>query len=60
MLGTFASVVVNRLFGWAHGEFSELAGRSEISTPVQSRQPVTSAGGSGVLPSHQTSWVCSL
>ena len=55
MFGTLARVVVNRLFGCAHGVLRSASDRSEISSPFQSRQPVTSAGGSGVLPSHQTS-----
>ena len=41
------------------GEWSP-SSLSEMRTPFQSRQPVTSAGGSGVRPSHQTSWVFSL
>src|ERR1700712_1584154 len=60
MFGTLARVVVNRLFGWAHGAFRAPSGRSMTSSPAQSRQPVGSAGGSGVLPSHQTSWVSAL
>src|SRR3954470_6310751 len=60
MFGTFVTVVVNRLFGCAQGSPSSAGGRSVINTPFQSRQPATSDGGAGVLPSHQTSWVLSL
>jgi hypothetical protein len=60
MFGTFARVVVNRLFGCAQGADSLPSGRSEISWPVQSCHPATSAGGCGVLPSHHTSWVVEL
>src|ERR1700733_207837 len=60
MFGTLARVVVNRLFGCAHGSPASAADRDEISSPVQSRQPVTSSGGSAVRPSHHTSSVWSL
>src|SRR3954449_9089616 len=60
MFGTLASVVVNRLLGCAQGDSSAPSGRSATAWPVQSRQPSRSAGGSLVLPSHQTSPVCSL
>ena len=43
-MGTLASVVVNRLLGCAQASDRRSAGRSEISSPVQSRQPVGSAG----------------
>ena len=55
-LGTLASVVVNRLLGCAQGDSSPGA-RAAIGSPFQSSQPSRSAGGSGVRPSHQTSWV---
>src|ERR1700728_186140 len=60
MFGTLASVVVKRLFGCAHGLPASCAARDEMSSPGQSRQPVTSAGGAEVRPSHQTSSVWSL
>src|SRR6185312_6125607 len=58
-VGTFASWVVNRLLGCAHGSSRSSAVRSAISAPVQSRQPAPS-GLVGVRPSHQTASVSSL
>ena len=60
MFGTFARVVVNRLFGWAQGSFASAGERSAIRWPFQSSQPSRSAGGFVVRPSHQTSCVFSL
>ncbi len=60
MLGHWIAGAVKRLFGCAHGSLACSGVRSEMSRPFQSSQPVTSAGGSGVRPSHQTSWVVGL